>query len=87
MSPFPSVFLPSLFLKYDDFLYEILVGNIPDYRKRQKKGYSVSSFVNLKYLGFRGLPTEYLHPECVRQPVQSWKKSAEQMKEYLEGIE
>ena len=61
-------------------------GQIPDYRKRINGVYNCSSYQNLLYLGFKGLPTDCIHPECVRQPVQSWKESAKQMKEYLDAI-
>ena len=61
-------------------------GLIPDYRKRINGVYSCSSFVNLKYLGCVDLPIDKIHIECVGQPVQSWKQSAKEMKEYLDAI-
>jgi len=40
--------------------------------------------VNLKYLGFKSLPADCLHNECINQPVQSWKESAKQMIKIME---
>ena len=68
---------------YNEF---VNVGRFPDYRKRIKGKYACSSFVNLKYLGFKNLPTDCLHEECINQPVQSWEESAEQYKKYLERL-
>ena len=71
---------------YEDYMLNLELGLIPDYRKRISKVYNVSSFVNLLYLGFKDLPTDCIHPECANQPVQSWEESAKQMREYLENI-
>jgi len=79
-------FIPCYRQSYSLYNAGLHFGKIPDYRKRQKKGYGVSSFVNLLYLGFKGLPTDYLHPECVNQPIRSWEESANQMRKYMEVI-
>jgi len=77
--------------RYDDrrcygmYNYCLKMGHIPDYRKHQKPGYPISSFVNLLYLGFKNLPTDTLNEECINQPVQSWRESAKQMEGYLNG--
>jgi len=71
---------------YEFYYLTLKYGEIPDYRKRINGVYNCSSFVNLLYLGFKGLPTDCIHPECLNQPVQSWKESAKQMKEYLDAI-
>jgi hypothetical protein len=80
-----------LFIIYDRMIYAeyndyLSCGHIPDYRKRQKSGYAVSSFVNLLHLGFKNLPVDGLHYECVDQPVQSWETSAKQMQKILEKL-
>ena len=71
---------------YEDYNLSLELGQVPDYRKRINGVYNCSSYQNMLYLGFKGLPTDCIHPECVRQPVQSWKESAKQMKEYLDAI-
>ena len=71
---------------YAAYNYLLSRGYIPDYRTHQKPGYPISSFVNLLYLGFKNLPTDTLHEECINQPVQSWRESAKQMEDYLASI-
>jgi len=67
---------------YDHYILGISCGLIPEFREKSRN-YSSSSFINLLYLGFKGLPRFY-HPEVHEQPVISWEESARQMKQILE---
>ena len=69
-------------LKYKYYRWNLSNGLIPPFRKKSRN-YSSSSFINLLYLGFKGLPRFY-HPEVHEQPVISWEESARQMKQILE---
>ena len=90
----PELVVKCIFWAFDypcrNYYYEynkrLSIGLVPDYRKHQKPGYPISSFVNLLYLGFKNLPTDTLHEECINQPVQSWEESAKQMEDYLASI-
>jgi len=73
-------------LSYHSYCYLAKNGCIIDYRQRIRGVYASSSFVNLLYLGFKGLPVLCIHPECKYQPVQSWEESAKQMEEYFDII-
>ena len=77
------VFIQEYRLGYEVYNNSLKMGDIPDYRNRINGKYGCSSFVNLLYLGFKDLPIDCLHEECINQPVQSWQESARQMKEYL----
>ena len=79
-------FIRSDRMTYDMYCLGLSCGHIPDYQTRMEPRYATSSFVNLKYLGFKNLLLDNLHNECINQPVQSWETSAKQMKDYIEGV-
>ena len=80
-------FVPCIRQHYEVYNFGLSIGKIPDYRKRIDGIYASSSFVNLLYLGFKNLPVDCLYEECISQPIQSWKETAKQMKEYLEDLQ